>query len=438
MKKLGRKFWTSMVLFGLIGQVAWVVENMYLNVFVYKMFHASAADISLMVGASSVAAAVTTLFVGALSDRVGKRKIFICGGYVIWGITILGFALVRMDILEPLCGSVTEAAALGVTLVIILDCVMTFFGSSANDAGYNAWITDAGDETNRGKIEGINSMMPLVAILVVFGGFMGFDLDKAESWTVIYIVIGSVVLLLGVAGFFLIEEQIGRTGTGAENVSKESYWGNLIYSFRPSVMKQNGLLYAILVAFALFGISIQIFMPYLILYYEQTLQMKNYVLVMAPAIILAAVVTAFYGRLYDKWGFWKSTVPSIGMLVAGYVILYFTVHTIPVFVGSLLMMSGYLTGMAVFGAMIRDHIPLNMAGRFQGVRIIGQVLIPGVIGPAVGAFVLRNAKQIENQDGTFSFLPNQNIWVAATVAAVVLIAALLGIYAGEGKRKENG
>ena len=35
MKKLGRKFWIAMVLFGLIGQVAWTVENMYLNVFIY-------------------------------------------------------------------------------------------------------------------------------------------------------------------------------------------------------------------------------------------------------------------------------------------------------------------------------------------------------------------------------------------------------------------
>lgn len=423
MTKLGRKFWSAMVLFGLVGQVAWVVENMYLNVFIYKMFHASASDISLMVSASSVAAALTTLLVGALSDKLGKRKIFICGGYIVWGITILGFGFVRMDILTSLCGDILEAAALGVTLVIILDCVMTFFGSAANDAGYNAWITDAGDSTNRGRIEGINSMMPLVAILVVFGGFMGFDLDKADSWTLIYIIIGAIVLILGISGIFLIEEKADSSLVK----TKESYWNNLLYSFRPKVIKQNGLLYAVLIGFAIFGISIQIFMPYLILYYEQTLQMKNYVLVMAPAIIIAAIVTAFYGRLYDKWGFYKSAAPSIGMLISGYIILYFTVTTIPVFIGSLLMMSGYLTGMAVFGAMIRDHIPENMAGRFQGVRIIGQVLIPGIIGPAIGAFVLRNAEQIANQDGTFSFLPNQNIWVAATAVAVVLIVVLIFI-----------
>lgn len=433
MKKLGSRFWTAMVLFGLIGQVAWVVENMYLNVFIYKMFHASAADISMMVGASSVAAALTTILIGALSDWVGKRKLFICGGYLVWGITILAFGLVRMDILTPVCGSTVEAAAMGISLVIILDCVMTFFGSAANDAAYNAWLTDEGDETNRGKIEGINAMMPLVSILVVFGGFMGFDLDKADSWTVIYAIVGGVVFVAGIAGCFLIKES--RVHSSADRGA--SFAENLLYSFRPGTMKKNPLLYAVIVAFALFGISIQTFMPYLIVYYEQTLHMDNYVLVMAPAIILASVVTAFYGRIYDKKGFQFSILPSIGTLVGGYVILYFSVHTVPVFLGSLLMMSGYLTGMAVFGAMIRDCIPENMAGRFQGIRIIGQVLIPGIIGPFIGAFVLRNAEQIANQDGTFSFLPNRNIWLAAAIAAAVLCAALFGIFRMSGRKAGN-
>ena len=44
--KLSPRFWLALTLFSLIGQIAWVVENMYLNVFIYKMFHASAANIS--------------------------------------------------------------------------------------------------------------------------------------------------------------------------------------------------------------------------------------------------------------------------------------------------------------------------------------------------------------------------------------------------------
>ena len=422
-KELGRKFWAAMLIFGLVGQIAWVVENMYLNVFLYKMFHASAADISVMVGASSVAATLTTILVGALSDKMGKRKVIICLGYVIWGISILGFGFLKVETLTPIAGGAVQAAALGVTLTITLDCIMTFFGSAANDAAFNAWLTDKGGDGNRGKIEGFNSMMPLVSILVVFGGFMGFNLDLAESWSAIFNIIGGVVIGIGILGFFLIED--------AENIVKEtdqSYWGTVIYSFKPQVIRNHKLLYCVLGAFALFGISIQTFMPYLILYYEKSLNMPNYVLIMAPAIILAAVATALYGKVYDMQGFKGSVCISVGVLLAGYVILLFTKTTAPVFIGSLLMMTGYMTGMSVFGAMIRDNIPENKSGQFQGIRIIGQVLIPGIIGPAIGAFVLKDAEQILNNDGTYSFLPNANIWAAAIVTGLVLCVGLKLIF----------
>ena len=178
--KKNRKFWAALIIFSLTGQIAWVVENMYFNVFIYKMFRASAADIALMVTASAVAATLTTVLMGALSDRIGKRKIFMCGGYLAWGISIVSFALIRADVISSLFGAVSSAASVGITLVIIMDCVMTFFGSTANDAAYNAWLTDSTDPGNRGAAEGINSMMPLISILAVFGGFMGFDLDRVQ------------------------------------------------------------------------------------------------------------------------------------------------------------------------------------------------------------------------------------------------------------------
>ena len=395
--KLGGRFWAAMLIFGLMGQVAWVVENMYFNVFIYKMFHATAGEISAMVMASAVVAALTTIVMGAVSDRVGRRKAFMSVGYVIWGLTIVSFAWLK-----------------NVLMVILMDCVMTFFGSTANDAAYNAWLTDRGDETNRGRIEGVNSMMPLISILVVFGSFLSFDLDRMASWRVIYYIIGAATVLIGVLGFFLIEEAPGLRPDRAPLAK------TLSYSFRPSTVRQNPRLYLVLAAFALFGISIQIFMPYLLIYYEKTLGMENYVLILAPAILLAAVVTAIYGRVYDRKGFRFSVWPALGMLCLGYVLLYFTRATVPVFLGSLLMMCGYLTGMSVFGARIRDLIPAGRAGQFQGVRIIGQVFIPGLIGPAIGTAVLRNAEQILNSDGTYSFLPSASIFLAALAAASVL------------------
>ena len=413
-----KKFYLALVIFSLVGQVAWVVENMYLNVFIYKMFNASAAAISAMVAASAVAATVTTIFVGALSDKIGKRKLFICLGYILWGISIWSFALIRMDVINALFPAAASAAAVGVSLVIVMDCVMTFFGSSANDACFNAWLTDSTDATNRGKVEGINAMMPLVAILVVFGGFMSFDQNLPETWTLIFGIIGSVVLVLGVAGFFLIEEKPIATE------DNQNYIGNIFYGFRPSVIRSNAKLYLALLAYGVFGIAINIFMPYLILYYSVSLGMEDYVLIFAPAIVLAAVFTALYGRVYDRKGFKAAVLPALGLLMAGFVVLYFCKTTIPVFIGSLLMMCGYLSGMAVFGAVLRDYTPENKAGMFQGQRIVGQVLIPGIIGPAIGAAVLQNAETIINDDGTTSFIPNENIFLAAFVAACVIFVAL--------------
>ena len=158
--------------------------------------------------------------------------------------------------------------------------------------------------------------------------------------------------------------------------------------------------------------------------------MEGYVLIMAPAIILASVFTVLWGRVHDKVGFRVSILPSLGLLCAGYILLFFFRSTALVFVGSLLMMCGYLAGTAVFGAVIRDHTPEGRAGMFQGLRIAGQVLIPGIIGPAIGAWVLRNAATVVGDDGTESFIPNENIFLAALIAAVVLglfLALLLRI-----------
>ena len=216
MKKLGVRFFIAMLLFGLMGQVAWVVENMYFNVFIYKMFNASAADISTMVMASAITAALTTIIMGALSDKLGRRKAFMSFGYIIWGISIISFAYIR-----------------SITLTIVMDCVMTFFGSTANDAAYNAWLTDKGDATNRGFIEGFNSMMPLISILIVFGGFMSFNLGEMSSWKTIYYIIGIATVIIGIIGLFLIEDKKDL------RKSEGPIFSTIAYSFKPDTVKEN-------------------------------------------------------------------------------------------------------------------------------------------------------------------------------------------------------
>ena len=418
MKEKKHSFWLALTIFSLMGQVAWVVENMYFNVFIYKTFSASAADISNMVAASAVTATLTTVFMGALSDKIGKRKLFISLGYILWGISIFSFVFLKEDIISKAFPMAVSAASVGVTLAIILDCVMTFFGSTANDAAFNAWLTDSTNSKNRGAAEGINAMMPLVSVLVVFGGFMFLNLDEPSSWTIIFSIIGGLTLIIGILGIFIIKEP---------NIKpvETSYIGGIVYGFKPSTIRKNINLYICLLAFIIFNISIQIFMPYLIIYYEVSLGMSDYVLVMAPAIIIASVVTALWGKVYDKKGFSFSGIFALVFLILGYIILYLTKTKLPVFIGSLLMMSGYLSGMAVFGAVIRDNTPEGKSGRLQGVRIFSQVFVPGIVGPFIGKTVLSTAQTIIGNDGTASFVPNENIFLAALIAAVLVLPFFL-------------
>ena len=93
MNKIGIRKWFSFIIAGLIGQIAWAIENMYLNVYA---FHCTDdyIFIPIMTAASAAVATITTLFIGALSDRIAKRKAFIAFGYILWGISIVAFCTV--------------------------------------------------------------------------------------------------------------------------------------------------------------------------------------------------------------------------------------------------------------------------------------------------------------------------------------------------------
>ena len=419
-KGLGRKTWLSIVLFSLCGQVAWTIENMLFNVFINEEFGAGTNTIALMVSASAVAATLTTLFMGALSDKIGKRKLFICGGYILWGLSIMGFALLNVETLNSIFGQTVSAVSLGIGLTIGFDCLMTFFGSTANDAAFNAWMTDISDSSNRGKVEGVNSAMPLIAVLVVFGGKMLVE-GNDNKWTIIFLTIGIIVLLVGIIGMFTIKEP-------QLEVKNESYFKNIFYGFRPSVIKQNKLLYIFLLGICIFSIAVQIFMPYLILYFESMPHLKDtYVFIFAPAVILAAVFTVLYGKVIDKHGFVLTSIISLSIFIAGLILLSITAEIVIVFIGTLLMMMGYLSLGACFNASIRDNTPSKEVGLFQGIRIFVSVLIPMLVGPWIGSYVSGNGSEgflgVTEPGKTYTI--SRNVFLVAAIVAILTYAVIL-------------
>ena len=82
MSKVTLRTWLIFILVGLAGQFAWAIENMYLNSYIaYLNFKAPIEyrfDYSLMISlttaVSACVASLTTIFIGALTDKIGKKN----------------------------------------------------------------------------------------------------------------------------------------------------------------------------------------------------------------------------------------------------------------------------------------------------------------------------------------------------------------------------
>lgn len=408
---LGGRTWAALLTFGLFGQIAWVIENMYFNVFLYNTISGDTAMIAAMVAASAVTATVTTLFMGALSDKLGRRKAFIVVGYLLWGVSVAAFAGVSVQSLGRFV-PVAEAAHAAALTVVILDCVMTFFGSTANDAAFNAWVTDATAAENRGRVETVLAVMPLVAMLVVFGGLDG--LTQAGNWSLFFLIVGGITLLGGVLGCFFIKEP--ETLTRAEG----SYFGNILYGLRPSVVKANQKLYLSLAALGIYCMSQQVYMPYLIIYIQRFLGITNYTFLLAGVLVASSLISVAFGKTIDRRG--KLTclgfAGPVGIIGLG--LMYLARHQWGVLVSGTVMLGGGMLIAACCNGLIRDYTPQGKAGLFQGIRIIFQVLIPMVTGPYIGVAVIRNTGLTYEDLGTVKQVPTAEIFLAAAGLLVAL------------------
>lgn len=429
--KISKKIWAPILLFGLFGQLAWVVENMYFNVFLYNTITDDPNAIASMVAASAITATVTTLLMGALSDKLGKRKIFITAGYIIWGLSTMAFAFLTVENTQKLFPT-ANAVAMTAALVIIMDCVMTFFGSTANDSAFNAWVTDITDKTNRGRVETVLSAMPLIAMLVVFGGLDG--LTQNGNWKLFYIIVGGLVTVGGVIGMFLIKD------TQELKTNKENYFKNIFYGFRISTIKQNKNLYITYLAFTILNISYNIFMPYIIIYLQRTLGIENYAIPLGIILILSALLSVLLGGVMDKVGKHKFMLPSVIVLIVGFVAMYFVKGDQMAFliIGATVMMGANLLLGSSLSGTIRDYTPDGKVGLFQGIRMIFAVLIPMVIGPFIGAAVIKSSNETYIDLGVVKQVPTHNIFIACAIVAVAAIVPILYLYkAGQKANKKS-
>ncbi|MBQ6862884.1 MAG: MFS transporter [Clostridia bacterium] len=450
--KLGKRTWFNLILFGTAGQIAWNVENMVFNTFLYNSIYGNVSDqaaidnaipfstaISNMVALSAVAAFISTLLLGTLSDRMNRRKIFLSAGYIAWGIVTALFGFISLENTAAMLQTVDTLRILTVTvwMVIIMDVIMTFMGSLSNDASFNAWVTDVTDETNRPITESVLAVLPLAATGIVMGlmavvGKIGYSN--------FFIILGAAVTLCGVIGLFSLNES--RSGIRQVN---NNYWSDVVYGFRPSVVKQNKMLYLLLAAVCIFNISVQIWFPYLFIYLEHVIIANTPELICAKTIIgvviaLAIIVPGLIILITKQDKIGRTKVFFIA--AAAFTVGLFLVFLFGRDVGSALpciapALVGYAVLSILLNASVRDHTPEDKVGQFQGIRMVFFVLIPMVVGPYIGDMAISNSTRTYlNEFNVETPLPTENMFLAAAIISVFVFVPILLLWKESKKNKK--
>ena len=421
-EKRPTRLWPSVILFGLVGQIAWVVENMYFATMSQDVFaNSGRTDLSyivttLMVIFSAITATATTILAGGLCDRVGRRRPFVAFGYIVWGVTIMAFGFLPMRAEGAMITTVA-------VLLVVFDCLMTLCGSTANDAAFSAWVADNTTPKNRGLVNAVLAAMPVFAVVIIFLGLGSLYSAENENNLTFFLVLGIIPTLAGILALFLLHDAPDLKKSVGEHPLRDA-----LYGFRPAVIRENRMMYITLAAACLVGISQQTFFSYLINFVIRTLGFGDgFVVPMAVIIVGAAAVTGASGALSDRYGRRHFYLPLLAMSVVGTFSMYLLrfleggALSAVLYVGGILMMGGILGLTGALTATFQDYIPKGYEGRFQGVRMCFTVLIPMIVGPIISMCIGLDAMGMNGAE----FAPTFEIFLAAAIIALPAILPLL-------------
>ncbi len=415
---LSRRIWSAFIVVGLIGQVALTVEGAYLNRFVYDTVTDNPHIIATMVAASATAATLSTMVMGAISDRVGRRRAFVAGGYLLWGASMIGFGLLTIDAFRP-AASVLSAVTLTVIAVIVLDCIVSVFSAAAYSATFQAWVTDVTDVSNRGRAEAALVTLPLISLLVAIGSLAG--LAKHGQWVLLFGVVGAVTMVGGVLAWFLVKD------VPSVRPQRDGVVAAIVHGLRPRTMRKNPRLYLALSALGVLSVATQIYMPYLLIYIERYLGIESYALILGVTMLAASVISVLGGRLIDRVGKLRFILPAAALYAAGLLLMFLARGIGPVMVAGTTVIAGFMLLAAVTAGLVRDYTPRDRTGAVQGVRILFISLVPSLIGPFVGAAVIINADEYYVDLGVLKQVPTPGIFLAAAIILTIILIPVIAL-----------
>ncbi|NLO09079.1 MAG: MFS transporter [Clostridiales bacterium] len=427
MDKISRKNWALIWILGLAGQLCWNVENAWFNSFVYEKIAPNPSIVSWMVGVSAAVTTFATFLIGTAGDRRGRRKPFIAMGYILWGIFTIAFGISEF---LPI-SSIFAAGC----FVVGMDAIMSFFGSVGYDSAYCAWTTDISNKGNRGQIGGAFATMPVLA--TIFGSVVSGILIDALDFFAFFIIIGSIVSLVGVLSLFTLQD----SPTLKARKDPRGFWHQFFSVFNFKTVHRNKELFWVFIVMMIYFIGFNVYFPYITIYFVNYLKLDFTLtgIIQGISLLLAVLLTIPAAKLINSG---KNTrVISVALLinVVGLIVICISQSLIILAIGMLLTGAGYVIILQTLTAWYKNLYPEDQRGQFEGIKQLFYVCIPMIIAPMLSNIIITNYGVAGVVNGKEGMIPNEFLFAASAAATLFTLLPLFraGKLMNERNRKDN-
>ncbi|WP_342757457.1 MFS transporter [Kineothrix sedimenti] len=440
-------FWLFLWGLGLAGQLCWNIENQWFNTFVYAKIAKDSTIVTLMVVTSALVTTFSTFLFGTLSDRIGSRRKFIAFGYIAWGIFTIVFGFT--EFLNTGIVAMGAKSSIWIAfLVILIDNIMSFFGSMGNDSGFSAWSNDLTTNQNRGQVGAVLAFLPVIGTIIgtVAGGLL---IGSDDNYNRLFWCMGIFVITAGILSLLFLKDSPTllphRNGT---------LWQQFTAVFRSKGLFTQKELLLVCVTTALFFISFNIYFVHMgnWMIYRMGFGADSMGLIQGIGLLLASLLVIPCIGLINRDKTPIITFAAIIINMAGLWILalfirpenvdtqkLFSPQNLLLFFAIFLAGAGYILVVQSMTMWVKQLYPQESRGQFEGIRVLFFTLIPMIIGTVIGNIIIKNgAGSIVNEYGITENIPTESIYLwAALLLIFPMIPLLFGTKAYYKRVKEG-
>lgn len=418
------KRWIIVWTIGLIGQIGWTVEGTWLNTFVYEKVDKTPSIITPMLIVSALGTTISIFLFGTLTDRTGKRRNLVSTGFVIWGIltVIMGFTQYIPKFSIPAA----------VACIVIVDFILSFFGSMSTDVGYSTWLTDIMNDSNRGQIGAAIAIQVVLGSLLgnIFGGLL---IGNENNYLKLFIVMGTLLSVFGMISVFLFEKK-----DDAPPSRKESFSRQLAEAFSPKSFLKHKELIWVNISVMVFFVGFNIYFPHLGNYLIQYLgySANQMGVIEGIPMILAMFATMPATKFINKNKFIELTLFSVVIgLIGNLSIQKITPDNIDtekaldirLLISIFLVAVSYIIMLQATKTWTKNLHPSDSKGRYEGWWAVSYAFIPMLLSSNISEWIIKNKGEAILNEATerFEYLPNGNVFLIGAIISCFSIIPII-------------